>query len=220
MTGYRPPDRERWRPELLLPAALRPGTEPWRWVAICVRSVRVVVGVGLAVIGTGLVGMGIALCLHGLGILRLGISQPDVEALAVGLAVAMIGGAILGLAVEGGLRSPSVRPDAAPWEIMVTWVPALLIALWVVERLEGLATRLLPRFSDLFDLVPLYVDQVGNRGLLAGLAGLPLVWVALQFGAPRYRFVGENSPALLYAAWMALVIVAYRSSGTGIALLL
>ena len=100
----------------------------------------------------------------------------------------------------------------------MAWVPALLIALWVAERLESLAARLLPGFSDLFDLVPSYVNEVGNRGLVAGLAGIPLMWLALQFGAPRYRFVGENAPALLYACWMALVIIAYRTTETSIAL--
>ena len=168
-----------------------------------------VIGVGLATAATGLVGMGASLTLHGLGALRLHISHPDPEALAVGVAITMIGCAILGLAVEGGFRSPSLHPDAAPWETTVTWIPAMLIALWIVERIEGLATRLLPRFSDLFNLVPSYVDQVGKRGLVAGLAGLPLLWVALEFGAPRYRFIGENSPALLYVCWMALVILAY-----------
>ena len=172
-------------------------------------SLRVVVAISLAVVATGLIGMGVSLTLHGIGALRMNISQPDPEALAVGVGMTMIGSAILGLAVEGGFRSRTQRPDAAPWETTVTWIPALLIALWIVERLEGLATRLLPRFSDLFNLVPYYVDQVGNRGLLAGLAGLPLIWVALEFGAPRYRFIGENSPALLYVCWMALVIIAH-----------
>lgn len=209
MTEDRPQPVAWWRPETILPAALKPGTEPWRWAAICLRSLRVVVGISLATVATGLVGMGAALTLHGLDALRMDISQPDPEALAVGVATTMIGCAILGLAVEGGFRSGSLRPDAASWETTVTWIPALLIALWIVERLEGLATRLLPRFSDLFDLVPSYVDQVGKQGLVAGLAGLPLLWVALEFGAPRYPFIGENSPALLYACWMALVIIAH-----------
>ena len=209
VTGDRPQPLTWWRPETFLPDAVRPGSEPWRWAAISVRSLRVVIGISLAVMATGLIGMGTGLTLHGLGVLRMNISQPDPEALAVGVAMATIGCTILGLAVEGGFRSRSLRPDAAPWETAVTWIPAMLIALWIVERLEGLATRLLPPFSDLFNLVPFYVDQVGNRGLLAGLAGLPLLWVALQYGAPRYRFVGENSPALLYVCWMALVIIAY-----------
>lgn len=177
-----------------------------------------VVGVSLAVIGTGLVGKGITLCLHGIGVLQLDLSQPETEALAVGLAMAMIGGGALGLGVEGAFRSPTLRPDAVAWETAATLVPALLIALWIAERLEGWAIRLLPRFSDLFALVPSYVNEVGNRGLVAGLAGIPLVWLALQFGAPRYRFIGENAPALLYACWMALVIMAYRTTETGLGL--
>lgn len=212
MTADRPQTVAWWRPETILPATVRPGTEPWRWAAICVRSLRVVIGISLATVATGLVGMGASLTLHGLGALRLDISQPDPEALAVGVTMTMIGCAILGLAVEGGFRSRSRHPDAASWETTVTWIPALLIALWIVERLEGLATRLLPRFSDLFNLVPSYVDQVGKWGLVAGLAGLPLLWVALEFGAPRYRFIGENSPALLYVCWMALVTISYRTA--------
>ena len=167
------------------------------------------IGIGLAVVATGLIGMGVGLTLHGLGVLDLNISQSDAEALAVGVAMAMIGCAILGLAVEGGFRSRSLHPDAVAWESTVTWVPALLITLWIVERLEGLASRLLPRFSDLLNLVPAYVNEVGNQGLAAGLVGLTLVWVALQFGAPRYRSIGENAPSLLYVCWMAMVTIGY-----------
>ena len=212
MTEYQSPADSRWRPLSLLPSAVQPGTEPWRWAAISVRSLRVVIGISLAVVATGLIGMGASLTLHGLGVLRVNISQPHPEALAVGVAMTMIGCAILGLAVESSFRSGSVRPDAAAWETTVTWIPALLIALWIVERLEGLATRLLPRFSDLFNMVPFYVNAVGNQGLTAGFVGLTLVWVTLQFGAPRYPFIGENSPALLYTCWMALVILAYRAA--------
>ncbi|MDE0168355.1 MAG: hypothetical protein OXS29_02415 [bacterium] len=209
MTADRPKPVAWWRPEGILPAAVRPGTEPWRWAAICARSLRVVIGIGLAVVATGLIGMGVGLTLHGLGVLRLNISQSDAEALAVGVAMAMIGCAILGLAVEGGFRSRSLHPDTVAWESTVTWIPALLITLWIVERLEGLATRLLPRFSDLLNLVPAYVNEVGKQGLAAGLVGLTLVWVALQFGAPRYRFIGENAPSLLYVCWMGMVTIGY-----------
>lgn len=212
MTEDRPDSVAWWRLQAVLPAAVRPGTEPWRWAAICARSFRVVTGITLAVVATGLIGMGLGLTLHGLGVLQLNISQPDPEALAVGVATTMIGCAILGLAVEGGFRSRSLRPEAAAWETAVTWIPALLIALWIVERLEGLATRLLPRFSDLFNLVSVYVNEVGNQGLAAGFVGLSLVWVALQFGAPHYRLIGENSPALLYLCWMAMVTIAYRTA--------
>ncbi len=167
------------------------------------------IGIGLAVVATGLVGMGAGLTLHGLGVLHLNISQPDPEALAVGVAMAMIGCTILGLAVEGGFRSRSLHPDAVPWETTVAWIPAMLIALWIIERLEGLATRHLPRFSDLLNLVPAYLDEVGNQGLAAGLVGLTLVWVTIQFGASRYRFIGENAASLLYVCWMAMVTIAY-----------
>ena len=207
-----------WQPDSWLPPALRSGSESRRWLAISLRSVRVTLGVALAVAATGLVGKGIALGLNGLGLIRLDIAQPASEALAVGLATALIGGTTLGLAVEGGFRSPPVRPDAAPWETLVASLPALLIALWVVERLEGLAARLLPGFSELFELVPAYLDVVGNRGLLAGLTGLPLIWAALRSTGHRYPVVGANAPALLYTCWMALVITAYNATEAGAAL--
>lgn len=207
MTDDRPEPVAWWRPEALLPAAVRPGTEPWRWAAICVTSFRVVIGISLAVAATGLIGMGLSLTLHGLGVIHVNIARPDPEALAVGVAITMIGCAILGLAVEGGFRSRSLRSDAAAWETAVTWIPALLIALWIVERLESLATRHLPPFSDLFNLIPVYLNEVGNQGLASGFVGLSLAWVALQFGAQQYRFIGENAPALLYVCWMAMVII-------------
>lgn len=168
---------------------------------------RVAVGVGGLAAGTGLAGQGIALSLHGIGLISLNLPPPDHEALAAGLAIAMIGSTVIGLASEVAFRSPSLRADAAPWETAASWIPALLIALWIVERLEGFAARLLPRFSELFNLVPAYLDEVGNRGLLAGVAGIALMWLALQFGAPHYPLIGDNSPALLYVCWMALVII-------------
>ena len=215
--GWRAADRSpgRWQPDSWLPAAIRPGSETWRWLAIVVRSVRVTLGVALAVAGTGLVGKGIGLSLNGLGLVPLDITQPSSEALAVGVATTMMGGAILGLAVEGAFRSPPLRRDAAPWETLVASLPALVIALWAVERLEGLSARLLPRFSDLFELVPAYLDVVGNRGLIAGLTGLPLIWATLRSTGDRYPVVGANSPALLYACWMALAIAAYRATEAG-----
>ena len=192
-----------------LPSAVRPGSEAWRWAAILAKSLRVAVGVSGLAAGTGLAGMGIILCLRGIGLISFNLPQAAHEALAAVLAIAMIGSAIIGLAAEAAFRSPSLRSDAAPWETAVSWIPALLIALWMVERLEGIAVRLLPRYSELFNLVPTYLNELGNRGLPAGLAGIALMWLALQFGAPRYPPVGDNSPALLYACWMALVIVNY-----------
>ena len=145
MTGYDPPrGRDLIRPDTLLPPALRPGSEAWRWAAVCVRSMRVAAGVGLAVMATGLIGTGIALGLDGLGALRLNIPQPESEALAVGLTATMIGSALLGVAVEGAFRSPTLRPDAAPWEILVSYIPGLAVTLAITELLESWAARLLP----------------------------------------------------------------------------
>ena len=181
----------------------------WRWAAILARSLRGAVGISWLAAGTGLAGKGIALCLYGIGLISVALPQPDHEALVAGLAITMIGSTLIGLAAEMAFRSPSLRGDAAPWETTVSWIPALLIALWMVEGLEALATRLLPGFSELFQMVPDYLDEVGNRGLLAGPAGIALMWLALQFGAPRYPAIGDNSPAFIYACWMALVIVDY-----------
>lgn len=209
MTSFLNLDRSGRRLESILLAAIRPGSEAWRWAAILAKSLRVAVGIAGLATGTGLAGKGIILCLSGIGLINVNLPQADHEALAAGLAIAMIGSATIGLAAEMAFRSPGLRSDAAPWETAVSWIPALLITLWMLERLEGISARLLPRFSELFDLVPAYLDELGNRGLPAGLAGIALIWVALQFGAPRYPPIGYNSPALVYACWMALVIVSY-----------
>lgn len=211
VAGYDPPrNRMQMRLDSLLPAAVRPGSEAWRWAALLARSVRVALGVGLAVTVTGLAAVGTALVLDGLGFLHLDIPQPESEALAVGLAVMMLGGALLGMAVEGSFRTTSRRPDAAPWETLVTYVPAMALTLGVIELMEGWAARLLPRFSDLFALLTSCLDAVGGSGLTAGAAGLALMWTALQYGAPRYPLLGENAPALLYICWTAAVILTYR----------
>lgn len=211
VSGYDPPrNRMQMRLDSLLPAAVRPGSEAWRWTALLARSVRVSLGVGLAVAVTGLAAIGTALMLDGLGFLQLDIPQPASEALAVGLAAMMLGGALLGMAVEGSFRTTSRRPDAEPWETLVTYVPAMAATLGVIELIEGWAARLLPRFSDLFALLASCLDAVGSRGLTAGAAGLALMWAALQFGAPRYPFLGENAPALLYICWTAAVILTHR----------
>lgn len=198
------------RLDSLLPDAVRPGSEAWRWAALLARSVRVALGVGLAVTVTGLAAIGAALALDGLGFLQLDIPHPESEALAVGLAAMMLGGALLGMAVEGSFRTTSRRPDAAPWETLVTYIPAMAFTLGVIELMEGWAARLLPRFSDLFVLLASYLDAAGNIGLTVGAAGLALMWTSLQFGAPRHPFLGEYAPALLYICWTAAVILTYR----------
>lgn len=210
MTDAAHPDRNEQQLRGILAAAVSPGSEARRWAARLARSLRVAVGVGLLVIGTGLAGKGIALCLHGLGLIDSNLPGPAHEALAAGLGMAMIGSATIGLAVEAAFRSPSFRADAAPWETLLSMVPALPVTLWALERIESIAARLLPQFSEILRLVPDYLNEVGNRGLVAGLIGLPLMWLALQYGAPRYPFIGENSPALLYTCWMTLVIVGYQ----------
>ena len=194
----------------LLPDALRPGSEAWRWAALLARSLRAALGVGLAVSVTGLAALGAALALDGLGFLRLDLPQSESETLAAGLAVMMLSCALLGAAVEGCFRTTSLRPDAAPWETAAAYAPALALTLAVMELMEGWSARLLPRFSDLFALVPSYLDAAGSRGWTAGIAGLALMWCALQFGAPRFPAAGENAPALLYTCWMLSSILTYQ----------
>lgn len=198
------------RLDSLLPDALRPGSEAWRWAALLARSLRAALGVASAVSVTGLAALGAALGLDGLGFLRLDIPHSESETLAAGLVVLMLSGVLLGAAVEGSFRSTSLRPDAAPWETAAAYAPALAAALAALELMEGWAARLLPRFSDLFELVPSYLDAAGGRGPTAGLAGLALMWSALQFIAPRFPAAGENAPALLYTCWMISLIISYQ----------
>ncbi len=210
MTDYPPYDRRRRNLLELLPPTLQPGPEVWRWATIGVYSLRMVLGVLLAVIGTGLAGMGIGLALGGFGLLTLDLAPPESEVLAVGVAVLMLGAAVIGLAVEGGLGLSGRRVEAEPWETLLTWTPAILVGIWLTARLADLATSTLARFSELFDLVPAYLDVVGGRAWPAALIALALAWPALQYGAPRYPWIAANVPSLLYAPWIVLVILEFR----------
>ena len=212
MTDYPPYERRRRNVPELLPPTLQPGSEIWRWTTIGIQSLRTVLGVVLAVIGTGLAGMGIGLALGGLGLLTLDLAPPESEVLAVGVAVLMLGAAVIGLAAEGGLGRSGRRAEAEPWETLLTWVPAILVGTWITGWLAGLSASALARFSELFDLVPAYLDVVGGRAWPAGLIALALAWPALQYGAPRYRWIAANVPSLLYAPWMLLVILEYRGA--------
>lgn len=208
MTDYSPYNRRRRRLPEMLPPLLQPGSAFWRWATICVQSLRMVLGVVLAVIGTGLAGMGIGLVLGGFGLLTLDLAPPESEVLAVGVAVLMLGAATIGLAAEW----PSGwRVEAESWETLLTWVPAILVGIWGTARLANLATSTLARFSELFDIVPTYLGVVGGRAWPAGLIALALAWPALRYGAPRYPWIEANLLSLLYAPWMFLVILAYRS---------
>ena len=211
MTDYRPYDRRRRNLLEVLPPILQPGSEVWRWGIIGLQSLRMALGVVLAVIGTGLAGMGTGLALGGFGLLTLDLAAPESEVLAVGVAVLMLGAAVIGMAAEWGLGPSGLRVEAEPWETLVTWVPAILISIWMTGQLAGLATSTLARFSELFDLVPAYLGEVGSRAWPAGLIALALAWPALQYGAPRYPWIAANVPSLLYAPWMLLVILEYRS---------
>jgi len=184
-----------------------PGTDTWEWVGLVLASISSVLGVALAVAGTGLAGMGIGLALHGMGFLNLQIGSSDSEALVVGVVMAMLGAAGLGLAVEGSLRFSGPWADTEPWKTVTAWLGATLVVLWLVERLEALSATILSNYSPIFDLVPAYLDTVGNRFLYAAPVAWALIWLALEYGHPRFPSVNQNLPALLYLPWMALVIL-------------
>lgn len=211
MTDYSPYGRRRRNLLEMLPATLQPGPRVWRSATIGMHSLRTVLAVVLAVIGTGLVGMGIGLTLGGFGLLALDLVPPDSEVLAVGVAVLMLGAAVTGLAAEGGLGLSGQRAEAEPWETLSSWILAILLSMWVIGRLANLATSTLTRFSELFDLVPTYLGVVGSRAWPATLVALALAWPALRYGAPRYPWIEANLLCLLYAPWMVLVVLEYRS---------
>ncbi len=175
-----------------------------------IGSLRDVLGAMFAVIGTGLVGMGIGLILFGLDRVSLDLPSPSHDALAVGTVIVMLGAAALGVATEGGLRSFRSSDAAQPWERAVSWVPALLIGLWVVGWLARLSESLLLRFSDLLVLVPNYLVQVRDRGWVAGLIALAAIWLTLQYGSTRFRWLGDNLAFFLYTPWMGLVLLTYQ----------
>ena len=192
-----------WR--RFLPPNLVPGTGTWEWIALVSTSISSALGVALAVAGTGLTGMGIGLAMHGIGFLNLQVGSSDSEVLVVGVVMMMLGAACLGLAVEGSLRFPGPWTDTDPWKTVTGWLPALLIVLWLVERLEALSASILLGYSPVFDLVPAYLDTVGNRFLYAAPVSLALIWLSLEYGHPRFPLLTHNLPSLLYVPWMVLV---------------
>ena len=112
---------ERSRRSLLarLPDRVAPGSEAWRWARLCVRAMGEVLGVFLAVVATGLLGIGIGLALHGFDVATLSVSAPRSEALAVGVSTLMLGTVVLGVAVEGRLRGIRVNEGTRSWEVPV-----------------------------------------------------------------------------------------------------
>ncbi len=192
-----------------LPDALQPGSEVRRWLSVTRRVVLVIADVGLLVAGTGLVGIGLSLTLDGLGVISLVVDADLGQALAVGLVITMIGGFLIGVAVEGPIghiRSPS---PGRPWERLLIGVVALIAFVWFLGLLERLSDRLLLPHSELFGFVAAHLNEVQRAGLAAGLiVGLPVMWALRQFVAPRLPFFEEGAPAALYLVWMIAVIVA------------
>lgn len=207
-------DRRRARrllPSIALPAPLQPGSAARRWITLSVRSALAVADVGLLVVGTGLVGIGLGLFLNGFGLVDLVVDDDLGQALAVGLVIAMIGGFVIGVAAEGPIGHAAPLPDTKPWEALVAGVPALLLFVWGIGLLEILADRVLLDFSSHFAFVASHLNAVQQAGVTAGLfIGLPVMWAARQFVAPRMFVFETAAPAALYVAWMVGVISAYR----------
>ena len=197
--------------DVALPSYLQRGSKLRRWLSLTVRSALTVFDVGFLVAGTGLIGVGLGLVLNGFGVVDLVVDNDLGQALAVGLVITMIGGFMVGIAVEGPIGNPGSAMKAKPWEALLAAVPALVAFIWVVGLLERLADRLLVPYSELFLFVSSHLNAVQQTGITVGLlVGIPAMWATRQFLAPRLMFFDGAAPGALYLVWMIGVISAYQ----------
>ena len=209
MTGGRL--RARFAISAPLPAPFQRGSETRRWVALAVRSTFTVADIGFLVLGTGLVCIGLAFMANGLGVLDPMIESDLGHGLAVGLVIAMLGGFLIGLAVEGPIGYTAPSPDTKPWESLLASVPSMFLFVWLIGLLERIADRFLLPYSELFSYVSEHLNTVQRAGVTTALiVGVPVMWAMCQFLAPRFRFLIGASPGALYIAWMIGVVVLYQ----------
>ena len=193
-----------------IPPFFRRGSEFWRWVSLIVLNAVTVLGIGLLVVGTGLVGAGLAILASGFGLVDVGLTSDLGTALAVGLVVSLIGAFATGLAVEGPVGYKVRRFEARPWEVAVTTAPGFFIAAWAAARLASLADRLLERFPDAFDVVGIQLRAVGETALGWPLVvAVVLLFAVHQFAVARFPKLEYQAHGVIYVVWLLAAISAY-----------
>jgi hypothetical protein len=193
-----------------IPPFFRRGSELWRWVSMVFFNAFTILGIGLLVAGTGLVGAGIAILLSGFGVVDVGLTPDLGTSLAVGLVVGLIGAFAIGLAVEGPIGYRARQFEMRSWEVAITAIPPFFISIWVANRMAALADRLLADFPDGFVVISSQLEAVAAAAprwpLLVGVAALFLIH---QFVVPRFPNLEYQVHGIIYVVWLLTALAEY-----------
>lgn len=193
-----------------IPPFFQKGSEFWRWTAMIALNTTTMLGIGLLVIGTGLVGSGLAILAGGFGIVDVGLTDDLGSSLAVGLVVGLIGSFATGFAVEGPVGYKVRRFQAQAWEAALTAIPAFLVAGWVAGVLADLADRFLLDFSDAFVVVPELIRAVGEVAVgWPMLAAVAALFTIHQFVIARFPKLEYQAHGIIYVVWLLAAISAF-----------
>lgn len=193
-----------------VPPFFRRGSEFWRWVAMVLYNTFTILGIGLLVAGTGMVGAGVAILLSGFGVVDVGLTPDLGTSLAVGLVVALIGAFAIGLAVEGAIGYRAREFEIRSWEVPITAIPPFFIAIWVANRLAALAEHFLADFHDGFVVIPAQLRAVATAAprwpMLIGVVALFLVY---RFVVPRFPTLEYQAHGIIYVVWLLAALAEY-----------
>jgi hypothetical protein len=193
-----------------IPPFFRKGSEFWRWVSMVALNTTTMLGIGLLVIGTGLVGGGVAILASGFGVIDVALTADLGSSLAVGLVVSLLGAFATGLAVEGPVGYKVRRFEAKAWEAALTALPAFLIAAWLAAVLGDLADRFLLQYSEAFIVVPELIKAVGKVAIgWPMLVAVAAVFTTHQFVVGRFAKLEYQVHGIVYVVWLLATVSAY-----------